>query len=168
MLSLPISSSPGSVGLETYANKFIYISAHRLTQQSLFDSIKRVTKTTDADWNMKTWTIAEREAVAKKKLASGDIMGGADLCYCNYIGEGRGGDFEHKAAPDRKALGITAGNLDEDVGAALAHVDLSCATQDKLPAMAETYEAIEPSKYAGKLDGKVVSAHHATLSTMDC
>ncbi|KAF2166713.1 hypothetical protein M409DRAFT_22769 [Zasmidium cellare ATCC 36951] len=90
-------------------------------------------------------------------------MGGADLAYCNYIGEGRGGDFEHKAAPDRKALALQSGDLDEDVAAALAHVDLSCATQDKLPALAETYEAIEPKKYAGKLEGKVAIVTGASI-----
>ncbi|KAK4496162.1 hypothetical protein PRZ48_012142 [Zasmidium cellare] len=155
LLSLPINSTPESAGLDTWANKFAYVASHRLNQDDLFAAIKRFSKTTDDEWTIKEWTIAEREAKARKKLESGDIMGGADLAYCNYIGEGRGGDFEHKAAPDRKLLGLQPGNLDEDVAAALAHVDLSCATQDKLPALAETYEAIEPKKYAGKLDGKV-------------
>ncbi|KAF2166714.1 hypothetical protein M409DRAFT_22770 [Zasmidium cellare ATCC 36951] len=58
LLSLPVHPTPESAGLDSYANKFVYIASHRLNQDDLFAAIKRFSRTNDADWTIKTSTVA--------------------------------------------------------------------------------------------------------------
>jgi len=111
LLSLPVtSSSDPRASLSHYANKFVYISSFFVTQDKLFDSIKKATATSDSDWTISKSSI-------ENAIKSGD--GGAAV-YAHYMGEGLGGDYEAKAKEDRPVLGLKEENLDEIVKAAVA------------------------------------------------
>ena len=122
LLSLPITnpSKPRS-SLTYYGNNFVYISSFLLTQQRLFESAKRVTDTMDKDWTVTNSSIQARMENARHEMANGNVMGGADLFYCHYMGEGLGGNFEDKAKEDRVILDLEEEDLDKVVEAAIVH-----------------------------------------------
>ena len=119
LLSLPISNPEDSRrSLGYYANNFVYISSLHTTQAELFEAAQRATGTTEADWTIERSSImgpGGRIAKAKEAFEKGDMMGGADLAYCYYMGEGKGGDFEAKAKEDREVLGLEMEDVDRVV-----------------------------------------------------
>ena len=116
LLSLPITSSSNPrASLEHYANNFVYISSFQVTQDKLFDSIKRASNTTDADWKIERSTISDSIKSNRDQFAKGNGRAGASVAYGYYMGDGMGGDYEHKAKEDRDALGLKEENLDEVV-----------------------------------------------------
>jgi hypothetical protein len=122
LLSLPLTNeSNPRASLSHYANNFVYISSFLLTQDRLYESAKRVTGTTDDDWTVTKSSIEQRMKNAHHEMAKGNMMGGADLFYCHYMGEGLGGDYEAKAKGDRQALDLEEEDLDVVVRAALAN-----------------------------------------------
>jgi hypothetical protein len=54
-----------------------------------------------------------------EKMKKGDMMAGAAMTYANYMGEGKGGNYEEKAKVDREVLGLQEEDLDEVVARAV-------------------------------------------------
>jgi hypothetical protein len=120
LLSLPITNpSNPRASLSHYANNFAYISSFSVTQDSLFASLQRATGTTEGDWTIKRSTIAEWIEGCLERVKKGDMMAGAAMTYANYMGEGKGGDYEEKAKADREVLGLKEEDLDEVVARAV-------------------------------------------------
>ncbi|EFX02248.1 isoflavone reductase family protein [Grosmannia clavigera kw1407] len=76
LLSLPIlpkDAADKSPTLSTYAgtNKSAYISSFHVSQKDMYESVKRVSGTTDADWTVSHEPTKERHANAAKALQSG-------------------------------------------------------------------------------------------------
>lgn len=120
---MPITSSsnPGA-SLQHYANKYVYLSSFSLTQQDLFNAIKKATGTSDADWKIESKSIEDSIRDCRKKFAEGDFWAVAGIAYGYYMGEGLGGDIESKAKEDREVLQLKEEDLDVVVKGALASV----------------------------------------------
>ena len=116
LLCLPIRDAERPrVSLEYYANNFGYISSFLTTQQELFEAVLKATRTNEADWYVERSTIegsGGRIAKAQEELKKGNFMGGADVAYGYYMGDGLGGNYEEKARADREVLGLEVGDLD--------------------------------------------------------
>lgn len=116
LLSLPLTnSSKPRASLAHYANNFVYLSSFLISQDVLFDSLKRVTGTTDGDWKITQSSIEEWEKACFEGLAKGDMRSAGGLIFVNYMGEGRGGNYEAKAKVDREVLGLEEEDLDAAV-----------------------------------------------------
>lgn len=120
LLNLPVKDEGNPrASLQHYANGFVYISSALTTQRELFGAALKVTGTTEADWDISRSSCAERLRVAEEKFAQGDMMAGADGTYAVYMGEGMGGDYENKAAEDRKVLGLETESVEGFVKSAV-------------------------------------------------
>ena len=117
LLSLPLTNpSNPRASLAHYANNFVYLSSFLVTQESVFNSLKRATGTEDGDWKVERGeTIEQWAGRCREAMGRGDMRGGAGLTFAYYMGKGRGGDYEAKAREDREVLGLKEEDLDEAV-----------------------------------------------------
>jgi len=80
LLSLPITADgKAKATLTQFKNKGCYINSYTLSQRDMFDSVMRVTGTTEKDWKVKQVDVKERYAEGVKKLQSGDRSGFGQL-----------------------------------------------------------------------------------------
>lgn len=117
LLSLPITvpSNPRA-SLEHYGNNFVYLSSFLVSQTQILESIQRVTKISDSEWDIdRSKTIKQWIADSREAMGKGNMMAGLGLTFAVYMGEGMGGDYDAKAREDREVLGLPEENLDECV-----------------------------------------------------
>ena len=121
LLGLPLTDPSNSrASLEHYANNFVYISSFLTSQSELFAAAQKATDTKEADWTVHKSTIEAWIKQGREGMAKGDFRAGAGLTYAMYMGEGTGGNYETKAAEDRKVLGLKEESVDEVVARSIA------------------------------------------------
>jgi len=113
LLSLPAAE------LNKYANKHVYISSALVSQPEIFAAVKKVTNTTDAEWQISHASVDDRINEGKKKLAAGNPMGPVDLVYGYGMKDGFGGDYETTKGLDNEVLGLKTQSVEDLVRAAL-------------------------------------------------
>lgn len=124
LVSLPITSSENPrASLQHYANKFVYLSSYSITQKQVFEAVQRATGTTEQDWKVEQDNNEESIAKARASVMAGEFSMASvgRMLYGYYMGEGLGGDYQHKALEDQKVLGLKDENLDEVVKGAVAN-----------------------------------------------
>ena len=115
ILSLPISK------LDTFKNKFVYISSFRTNQREILDAVQTVTQTTDADWKIE-------QADARKYLDEGlELMDKGEFfaglirrLYGILFVEGLGSDYVPKRRLENELLGLGHDDLVQAVSSVLA------------------------------------------------
>jgi hypothetical protein len=115
LLSLPIlPNDEGDEGLtlSAYRNHMAYVSSFALSQRDMFDSLKRVTETTDGDWSVSSVPVTERNAEAKEALKNGDRMAFGTQLYTRYFFPDAG-LFEKSHGLDNGKLRLPKEELDE-------------------------------------------------------
>ncbi|KAK5127262.1 hypothetical protein LTR08_004470 [Meristemomyces frigidus] len=122
LLSLPVKSEGNPrASLEHYANDFVYISSALVTQEKVFASVLRATKSSESEWKVdRESTIAQWIKDSQAKMAEGDVRAGAGLTFAMYMGEGKGGNYQDKALEDLKVLGLQEVDVDAEVAKAVA------------------------------------------------
>ena len=115
LLSLPIEPEDGkSVALSSYRNKHVHISSFTVNQHEMFDSVKRVTGTTDADWKISSVPAKQRFAEAQKKMSEGDRSAFAYLLYSRMFFPGEDAClYEARYELDNEKLGLPKEDIDE-------------------------------------------------------
>ncbi|KAL8404424.1 hypothetical protein RB594_009321 [Gaeumannomyces avenae] len=115
-LSLPVlPRSPGSgepmtlSGAASSPEAVLHVKSFLLSQKDMFESVKRVTGTTDADWTVLQKTSKEQYEEGRDAFLKGDRMAYAKLLYGRgwFPGAGR---FD---SVDNEALGLPEEDLDE-------------------------------------------------------
>ncbi|KAF7319083.1 NAD(P)-bd-dom domain-containing protein [Mycena chlorophos] len=108
----PEDENDKSPAVDNWANKAVYISSFRVNQKDLFESAKRVTGTTDADWKIETVDTEERYKAAVAALQGGDRTGFSRMMYTRvFFPTGEGDNTRHGLA--NAALGLPEENIDE-------------------------------------------------------
>ncbi|KAK9447965.1 uncharacterized protein V1518DRAFT_375798 [Limtongia smithiae] len=98
--------------LEMFRNKFLYISSFVLSQRQIFDSVLRVTGTTEADW-----TITYEPSVERYKRNVGEMYAGSREAFVRqlytrvFFQDGKG-NAEKTRGLHNKLLGLP---MDEDL-----------------------------------------------------
>ncbi|KAK2763845.1 hypothetical protein FQN54_009463 [Arachnomyces sp. PD_36] len=108
---LPDDENDKSLTLSQFRNSPVYISSFKITQLDMFESVKRVTGTTDADWNISHGNVQQRFKEGKEALAGGDFAGFVRLLYSRMFFPNGDGEFEDKL--HNEVLGLPVENLDE-------------------------------------------------------
>ncbi len=90
----------------------MYISSFLVSQQDIFESVKRVTGTTDKDWTVTREDSKERYKKGQEDFAKGDQSGFARLLYTRHFWPKGGGDYTHKGLQN-DALGLPKEDLDK-------------------------------------------------------
>lgn len=114
VLSLPVSpkdANDTSVTLSSYANKFVYITSFTLNQREMFESVKRVTNTTESDWTITSEPSKQRYADAAKAMQSGDRWAFGRMMYTRYFIDDSG--LYNGKQLDNEKLGLPKEELDE-------------------------------------------------------
>ena len=117
LLSLPIHNEEAPrASLEYYGNNFLYISSMFVTQEELFASVLRATKTEESEWEVdRESTIEQWIKDSREKMANGDKMAGLGMTFAYYLGKGLGGDYQSKALADMEVLGMKEEDVDVQV-----------------------------------------------------
>ena len=110
---LPEDENDQSVTLSRFRNSPVYISSFRLNQREMFDSVKRITGTNDADWTITHESTVERYGSSKTSILQGDNHAFVKFLY-------GGGDFESIRGLDNDILGLPSEELDPATSVAIA------------------------------------------------
>lgn len=126
VLSLNVlpSDQHGSSGLtlSSFFGKAVYVQSFLLSQKDIYESVKRVTGTTDADWAITYQPSKERYQEGLASLQKGDMSGFAKLLYSRGFFKDDPAEFSDKV--QNKLLGLPEENLDE---ATQAGIDITQA-----------------------------------------
>jgi uncharacterized protein YbjT (DUF2867 family) len=106
LLSLPDEK------LNSFKNRPLYLRSFLINQREILDSAIRATGTKESDWEIKTQEPEEAIEASRKAVAAGNPMAFVGEFYTAHMQEGRGGNYEEKAAKDAEVLGLKEENLD--------------------------------------------------------
>ena len=110
---LPEDEADGSPAVENWANRVLHVSSFLVSQKDMFESVKRVTGTTDAEWTVTHESSEERFKQAVKDLQGGDFHGFVRLLYTRVFFPESNGNFEARTGLDNETLGLPKEDLDE-------------------------------------------------------
>ena len=110
---LPDDESDTSVTLSQFSNKPIYVSSFLLSQNDMFGAVKRVTKTTDADWTITHESSKTRWENSMTDVKKGDWSAFTKMLYSRVWFHNGGGDFQSAGRLDNDSLGLPAEDLYE-------------------------------------------------------
>ncbi|KAJ4396523.1 hypothetical protein N0V93_000743 [Gnomoniopsis smithogilvyi] len=108
----PEDESDHEPAMDNWANNAVYIASFRVSQKDLFDSVKRVTGTTDSDWKIEHVSSEKRYQQALEKMRNGDLTGFSAQMYTRiFFPTGEGDHTKHSLA--NEALGLPEEDIDE-------------------------------------------------------
>jgi hypothetical protein len=110
---LPNDENDKSPSVAQFRDQCIYISSFRLSQRDMFESVKRVTDTTDADWTITHENTEERYKEGYEAVKSGDHRGWMKMGYSRMFFDNGDGDYETTRGLDNEVLELPTENLDE-------------------------------------------------------
>ncbi|OBT55486.1 hypothetical protein VE04_05134 [Pseudogymnoascus sp. 24MN13] len=108
---LPADENDKSLTLSSFLNKGVYLKSFVLSQNDMFESVKRVTGTTDADWTVTHEDSKKRYEDGLAQVKSGNMAGFAKLLYSRAFFPGDSSDFSAKT--QNELLGLPNESLDE-------------------------------------------------------
>lgn len=98
--------------IDNWANNSLYISSFRVNQKNMFESVKRVTGTTDADWKIEYVSSEERFKEGQEAMKKGDVGGFVRQMYARVFYPTGEGDHSRLGLAN-KDLGLPHENMDE-------------------------------------------------------
>ena len=110
---LPDDEKDKSATLSQFRNQCIYVSSFRLSQRDMFESVKRVTKTTDADWTINHESSEQRWKDGTATLKQGNFGTFTKMLYSRMYFPNGGGDIETIRGLHNGLLDLPIENLDE-------------------------------------------------------
>jgi hypothetical protein len=110
---LPDDDNDTSTTLSKFRNECVYISSFRVNQRDMFDSVKRVTKTTDTDWKIFEDNTEQRFKTGQDRVKSGDFSGWMKMGYSRMFFDNRDGDYESTRGLHNNVLNLPKEELDE-------------------------------------------------------
>jgi len=118
---LPFNKNDETPTLSRFGNRCVYISSFLISQKDMFESVKRVTGTTDADWNISYELSAQRYKDGIEAMHKGDMRGFGKMLYTRVMFPNGDGDFSAKL--DNDLLGLPHEDLDERTRIAVRMAD---------------------------------------------
>jgi hypothetical protein len=108
---LPEDERDDGLTLSTWLNKGVYVKSFILSQKNMFDSVKRVTGTTDGDWTITHEDTKKRYADGLAQVKKGNMAGFSKLLYARaFYPEDPG---EHSAKAQNELLHLPEESLDQ-------------------------------------------------------
>lgn len=115
-LSLPIlpqDENDKSPVISNWENNVVFVSSFLVSQKDMFESVKRVTDTTEADWKISYENIHERFTSSLEGAKKGDIPSYVRAMYSRLFFPNGGGDYETSLGLQNDVLGLPKDDLDE-------------------------------------------------------
>jgi hypothetical protein len=110
---LPDDENDNSVTISQFRDQCVYVSSFRVSQRDMFESVKRVTVTSEADWTITHENTEQRYKEGLEKAKKGDPEGWKKMGYSRMFFPGGGGDYEATRGLHNEMLGLQAEDLDE-------------------------------------------------------
>lgn len=108
----PEDEADRSPAVDNWANRSLYIASFRVSQKDMFESVKRVTGTADADWKIEYVNSRERFREAQEAMKKGDPTGFNRQLYTRiFFPTGEGDHVRHGLA--NEVLGLPQEDIDE-------------------------------------------------------
>ena len=108
---LPDDENDKSLTLSGFFNKAVYIKSFVVSQNDIFESVKRVTGTTDADWTVTQEATKKRYEDGLAHVKGGNMAGFSKMLYARAFYPDDPNDFAAKA--QNELLGLPDESLDE-------------------------------------------------------
>lgn len=128
---LPDDENDKSLTFSSWLNKPVYLKSFVVSQNEMFESVKRVTGTTDADWTISQEDAHKRYADGLGLVKTGNMAGFAKLLYARAFFPEDAGNHADKA--QNELLGLPEEKLDE---ATQVGIDMVKALQSRAERMA--------------------------------
>ncbi|EAW08550.1 aromatic alcohol reductase [Aspergillus clavatus NRRL 1] len=110
---LPDDENDRSHTVSGWSNKPVFIASFLVSQKDMFESWKRVTGESDADWKIEYEPTAERYKRGLERMQQGDRRGFAQAMYARVFYPSDPGNHERVHGLDNEALGLLREDLDE-------------------------------------------------------
>ncbi|KAL2846388.1 hypothetical protein BJY01DRAFT_213480 [Aspergillus pseudoustus] len=110
---LPDDENDSEATLARYTNGCVYVSSFRLTQGEMFESVKRVTGTTDEDWTITRGSVRDRFLEGQEGLKVHNWKVFTKMLYSRMFFANGDGDYESRRELDNAVLGLPVEDLDE-------------------------------------------------------
>ncbi|KAK3302465.1 uncharacterized protein B0T15DRAFT_306271 [Chaetomium strumarium] len=125
---LPDDEADTSPTVSSWRNKPLYISSFLISQKDMFESWKRATGETDADWTIEYEPAQERyqRGIAQMRSATDPLskrMGAATAAFVRLFFRSGDGDYESTRGLANDALGLPKDDLDERTAGAKKMLD---------------------------------------------
>lgn len=114
---LPEDENDKSLTLSSFLGKGIYLQSFLVSQNEMFESVKRVTGTTDADWTITHEATKKRYEDALAQVKAGNMGGFSKLLYARVFYSDPPTSFSAKT--QNELLGLPEENLDESTKAGI-------------------------------------------------
>lgn len=110
---LPEDADDKSPTLSLFRNGYAYISSFLISQRDMFESVLRVTGTSEKDWTIRYQDVKERYKEGLEQFQKGDMSGFGKLLYARVFYPDGSGNFEAKFGLHNDLLGLPKEDLDE-------------------------------------------------------
>ncbi|SCU83340.1 LANO_0E00188g1_1 [Lachancea nothofagi CBS 11611] len=114
---LPENENDESLTLSTFLNKGVYIKSHVVSQNDMFESVKRVTGTTNAAWTVTYIDSKKRYEDGLAQVKVGNMAGFGKMLYARAFYPGD--CYDHSAKVQNALLELPDEILDESTKAGL-------------------------------------------------
>lgn len=108
---LPVDENDETGTVSQFGNGTVYISSFLISQKDMFESVKRVTGTTDGDWKISYEPSAQRYQDGTEAMKKGDMRGFGKQLYARVMFPNGGGNFSSKL--NNRLLDLPQEDLDE-------------------------------------------------------
>ncbi len=99
------------------------MSSFLVSQKDMFESVKRVTATTDADWTIRNEDSGERFRAGREAMMKGHRVGFAQQLYSRVFFPSDPGNYESIRGLDNDLLGLPKEDIDEASRASIQMVE---------------------------------------------
>jgi hypothetical protein len=110
---LPDDAQDKSPTVSQFANGVVYVSSFRISQLDMFESVKRVTGTTDSDWTITKEPAVQRYRDAVAAMKTGNHAAFARQLYTRSFFPDSNNDYESKRGLHNDLFGLPKEDLDE-------------------------------------------------------
>ncbi|KAJ5123126.1 NAD(P)-binding protein [Penicillium atrosanguineum] len=110
---IPDHEADSSPTLSQFANSSVYISSFRVNQLDMFESVKRVTGTTDKDWTITNESAEQRWREAHAAVQQGNFREFPRQLYSRMFFPTADGDYQSRRELHNKSLDLPVESLDE-------------------------------------------------------
>ncbi|KAI0891106.1 hypothetical protein F4806DRAFT_501423 [Annulohypoxylon nitens] len=109
----PDDETDRSPTLSQFRNSSVYVSSFRLTQRDMFESVKRVTGTTESDWTITYESAEQRWKDGQAALQQGNWKVFTKMLYSRMFVPNGDGDFQSRRSLHNDLLGLPVEDLDK-------------------------------------------------------
>jgi hypothetical protein len=110
---LPDDASDRSPTISRFRNNYVYISSFLASQRDMFDSVLRVTGTTEKDWKISHEDVKERYKKGVEDMQKGKMEGFVRLLYSRVFYPDGSGNHEESQGLHNDLLGLPKEDIDE-------------------------------------------------------